>query len=84
MEFILFSRSNCHLCEAMEDELSPFIENHNIIVKRQYIDNEPALEQRYGTKVPVLTLHDEILFEYFLDAEKLLSIIKNNDCNSQL
>ncbi len=63
----------------MEDELSPFIENHNIIVKRQYIDNEPALEQRYGTKVPVLTWHDEILCEYFFDAEKLLSVINRHD-----
>lgn len=63
----------------MEDELSPFIEKHNIIVKRQYIDNEPALEQRYGTKVPVLTLHDKILCEYFLDTEKLLSIINQNN-----
>ena len=79
MEFILFSRSNCHLCEAMEHELSPFIENHNIIVKRQYIDNEPALEQRYGSKVPVLALHDEIICEYFLDAEKLLSTINQNN-----
>ncbi|VAW50578.1 hypothetical protein MNBD_GAMMA05-194 [hydrothermal vent metagenome] len=63
----------------MEAELSPFIENHNIIVKRQYIDNEPVLEKRYGTKVPVLTLQDETLCEYFLDAEKLLSIINRND-----
>jgi len=63
----------------MEDELSSFIKSHDIIVKRQYIDNDPALEQYYGAKVPVLTLHDEILCEYFLDAEKLLSIINQND-----
>ena len=78
MEFILYSRSNCHLCEAMEDELSPFIENHGIIVKRQYIDNEPALEQKYGSKVPVLTFDSETLCEYFLDADKLLSIINQS------
>ena len=79
LEFILFSGSNCHLCEAMEDELSPFIEKYDITVKRRYIDNKPVLEQRYGAKVPVLTFHDEILCEYFLDAEKLLSIIAQDD-----
>ena len=72
VEFILFSRSNCPLCEAMEDELRPFIKKYKITVKRQYIDNEPELEQRYGTKVPVLTFDKKTLCEYFLDAEALL------------
>ena len=62
----------------MEDELSPFIENHNVIVSRQYIDNEPALEQKYGSKVPVLTFDGEVLCEYFLDTDKLLSIINQS------
>ncbi len=77
LQFILFSRSNCPLCEAMEDELRPFIEKYKITVKRQYIDNEPELEQRYGSKVPVLSLSGKILCEYFLDSEKLLSAIEN-------
>lgn len=76
MEFTLFSRSNCPLCEAMEEELRPFITKHNIIVKRQYIDNEPELERRYGNKVPVLTQHGNTLCEYFLDPESLLNAIR--------
>ncbi len=60
----------------MEDELRPFIEKYNITVKRQYIDNEPELEQRYGSKVPVLTLNDNTLCEYFLDPESLLRAIR--------
>lgn len=77
LQFILYSRSNCPLCEAMEDELRPFIAKYNITVKRQYIDNAPELEQRYGNKVPVLTFDEKTLCEYFLDAEKLLFEIKN-------
>ena len=80
MEFILYSRSNCPLCEAMEDELRPFIERYKIIVKRQYIDNEPALEQLYGSKVPVLTLDKETLCEYFLDPELLSAVIDPDRC----
>lgn len=79
MEFILYSRSNCSLCEAMEDELKPFIEKYNITVKRQYIDNRSELEQRYGSKVPVLTLNKEILCEYFLDTELLLSVVAKSN-----
>ena len=75
MEFILFSRSQCPLCEAMEDELRPFIEKYDITVKRQYIDNEPALQALYGDKVPVLTLDEKILCHYFLDADVLRQIL---------
>ena len=60
----------------MEDELRPYIEKYNIIVKRQYIDNEPDLVQRYGDRVPVLTLDGNTLCEYFLDPEALLREIR--------
>ena len=59
----------------MEEELGPFIVRHNLTVNRQFIDNEPFLEQRYGSKVPVLTFNNVILCEYFLDPDKLLKII---------
>ncbi len=75
MELILFSRSNCHLCEVMEDELRPYIRKYSIIVKRQYIDNDADLEKRYGSKVPVLMFQDTILCEYFFDSDPLLKVI---------
>jgi len=59
----------------MEDELIPFIEKYRITVNRIYIDNEAALQELYGDKVPVLTLNDEILCHYFLDKDILLKAI---------
>jgi hypothetical protein len=61
----------------MEDELRPFVGKHKISVTRQYIDNEPTLEKLYGMKVPVLTLNNETLCEYFLDAELLTRVIRS-------
>ena len=78
LKFILYSRSSCSLCEAMEDELMPFIEKYRITVNRQYIDNEAALQALYGDKVPVLTLNGEILCHYFLDKDILLEAITKN------
>lgn len=75
VEFVLFSRSTCPLCEAMEDELSTYIEKYSITVSRRYIDNDAELERQYGTKVPVLTLQQKTLCEYFLDPEALLDAI---------
>ena len=48
------------------------MKKHNIVVKRQYIDNDADLEKRYGSKVPVLVFQDKILCEYFLDPKPLL------------
>jgi hypothetical protein len=75
LEFILYSRCNCPLCEAMEDELRPYIRKYSITVKRHYIDNDAELEQRYGSKVPVLTLGGKTLCEYYLNPESLLSVL---------
>jgi hypothetical protein len=62
----------------MEEELRPYIQKYNISVQRQYIDNEPALQDLYGDKVPVLTLNDEIICHYFLDADILRDTINDN------
>ncbi len=61
----------------MEDELKPFIGKYRVSVTRQYIDDEPTLEKLYGMKVPVLTLNNETLCEYFLDAELLTRVIQS-------
>lgn len=79
MDFILFARSNCPLCEAMEEELRPFVARYHMTINRRYIDNEPGLIQQYGDKVPVLTLNNETLCEYFLDSELLLNAIDKNN-----
>ncbi len=63
----------------MEDELRPFIEKYSITVNRLYIDNDTVLQSLYGDKVPVLTLDDEILCQYFLDTELLRRTIVDNE-----
>ena len=82
MQFILYSRSGCPLCEAMEAELGPFIQEYAITVQRRYIDNDEALQQRYGEKIPVLTLNGETLCEYFLDGDRLLEAISTGDAQT--
>ena len=59
----------------MEDELRPYIQKYKIVVKRQYIDNNSALEKSYGNKVPVLVFEGKVLCEYFLNVNALLDEI---------
>jgi glutaredoxin len=77
-EFVIYTRSTCSLCDAMEDELRPFIKEYSITVKRQYIDNDTELEKLYGGRVPVLALNEKIVCEYFLDAEKMRDLLNDS------
>ncbi len=74
-QLTLYSRSGCHLCEAMEDELSPFIAEGQVQVKRIFIDNDEKLIQQYGQRIPVLLVGDRLLCEYFLDADALKRLL---------
>ncbi len=74
-QLLLYSRSGCHLCDAMEDELSPFILSGKVQVQRIFIDNNEKLEQLYGQRIPVLMDEEQLVCEYFLDQDVLNKIL---------
>jgi len=78
IELSLYSRSGCHLCEAMEDELRPFIAAAMITVTRKFIDSNEDLERQYGHRVPVLEYNGQAVCEYFLDPVVLEQLINNS------
>ncbi|HET9045928.1 MAG TPA: glutaredoxin family protein [Casimicrobiaceae bacterium] len=53
-ELTLLSRAYCHLCEEMEAALRPFVARHGVGLTVIDVDAYPALEARYGERVPVL------------------------------
>ena len=67
----LFIRHGCHLCEAFREELYACKEQWQFVVEEVDIDSNPALEEKYGTRVPVLADNDEELCQYFLDPVRL-------------
>jgi len=77
-QLLLYSRSNCHLCEAMEEELSPFIAAKDIQVQRVLIDNNEEFEKLYGHRVPVLMMGKQLVCEYFLDTDILQGILQDD------
>ncbi|MFZ5607959.1 MAG: glutaredoxin family protein [Pseudomonadota bacterium] len=51
MELILYQRDDCHLCDQALDALAAARAPAFTSV---FIDGDPALEARYGLRVPVL------------------------------
>lgn len=67
----LYSRSYCHLCDDMAAALEPLRHELGFGIERVDVDRDPALEARYGERVPVLAHGDAELCHYFLDAARV-------------
>ena len=74
-ELTLYSRHGCHLCEDMENLLPAYLEEAGLSLNTLYIDNNPSLEQQYGTLVPVLKAGEKEICHYFLDVKALQQYI---------
>ena len=74
-QLTLYSRLGCHLCEDMQNMLPAYLEEAGLILNTIYIDNDAALEQEYGTLIPVLKAGDREICHYFLDVKALQQYI---------
>ena len=54
VQLTLLSRTYCHLCEEMEAALRLLVEARGVVLAVIDVDADPALEARYGERVPVL------------------------------
>lgn len=63
----LYGRTYCHLCTDMEAALRSLQGSFDFDVRIFDVDADPALEARYGERVPVLTHRGIELCHYFLD-----------------
>ena len=55
-ELTLLVRAYCHLCDDMRVALAPLAAAAGASVTEIDVDAEPALEERFGERVPVLLI----------------------------
>lgn len=66
----LYSRPECHLCEALLADLLPLLPE-GVTVETVDVDSSVALERRYGLRIPVLVAGDVELSGYPLERERV-------------
>jgi len=74
--FRIYSRFGCHLCEEMLEHLMLLQSSHDFETEVIEINGKPDLEDRYGSKVPVLELNGEEVCHYFLDVERFCKLLQ--------
>ena len=65
-----YTRTGCHLCEIMLEELLPLVRGKAEIQVRD-IDSAPKWREKYDIRVPVAEVRGQVLSEYPLDREAI-------------
>jgi hypothetical protein len=70
-KLVLYSRPECHLCEALTEQLEPLLAGRPVQVEVVDVDSSVALERRYGLRIPVLVAGEVELSGYPLDEDRV-------------
>ena len=65
----VLSRAYCHLCDDLIAQLKLFQGRYDFDIEVVDVDRNPALEEKWGDKVPVLMDGQLEVCHYFLDHE---------------
>jgi len=71
VKLTLLVRDYCHLCDEMRAGLEPLLAGSRARLEQVDVDGDPALEARWGDKVPVLLAGDRELCHHRLDRAAL-------------
>ncbi len=75
MQFTLYGREDCHLCETMRDELRALQGQYDFSLHWVDVDSSPALAEQYGFYVPVLMHEGQMLCHYHLNRAAFIKIV---------
>ncbi len=71
-ESVLYTRAGCHLCDVAHDELR----RQGLRPTLVDIDEDPALQSRYGECVPVVTIDGQERFRGRVNAVLLQRLLQ--------
>lgn len=77
IEFTVYSRHGCHLCEDLLQQLTQLQQRYGFNISEVDVDSSPLLIEKYGSQVPVVICGDEQLCHYFLDQAAILQVLTN-------
>lgn len=72
----LYSRAWCHLCDDMLSGLQSLQSGLSFELTVIDVDSDPALEQRFGDRVPVLMHGERELCHYHLDSAAVTDYLR--------
>ena len=60
----VYSRPNCHLCDEAKHTIERVRQRYPFSLRLINIEEDPALESKYGTEIPVIFINGSKAFKY--------------------
>jgi glutaredoxin len=67
----LYGKPGCHLCDEARAVVHAIRAGREVELDEVDVTLDPALERRYGERIPVLAVDGDELFEYVVDGRAL-------------
>jgi glutaredoxin len=74
----VYTRENCHLCAEAIDTVERVASScaRSVEIDTVDVDADPDLRERYGERVPYVTVDGRPRFKYRVDADELRAILR--------
>ena len=67
----LYGKPGCHLCDDARAIVGEALAGRDVALREVDVTLDPALERRYGERIPVVAVDGEELFDYVVDPDAL-------------
>ena len=67
----LYGKPGCNLCDHARTVVGEALAGRDVVLLEVDVTLDPALERRYGERIPVLAVDGEELFDYVVDPDAL-------------
>ncbi len=75
----LYGKPGCHLCDEARAVVAMVQRERPFELEEVDITSDPALNRRYGERIPVVELDGEEAFEYLVEPEELRRMLDRVD-----
>ncbi|WNM24207.1 glutaredoxin family protein [Demequina capsici] len=76
---VLYSRQGCHLCDEGRGVVQAVCADRGVLWTEVDIDADPALKERYGEEVPVVTVDGETVAFWRIEPTLLAAALARHD-----
>lgn len=75
----LFTKPGCHLCDIMKAVITGISDEIDFKYEEINIESDKLLFEKYGKKIPVLSLNGRMIAKYSIDKDRLLKMLKDKE-----
>ncbi len=76
-DLVLYTGSNCHLCDHAEEILKPLLLRQDIKMTKRDISSDMSLKKKYGLRIPVLLFNGGIEIDWPFTTFQIEELVNN-------